>query len=202
MMCTNCEADLPSGPESEGGRCLHCERAYARGVADGVCVGCGDDDLPLDPVSGECVVCQISEPRDAEAEAIRAESRVLREKVARLEAKVKSQGEVLSYCASVPNEADRRFVQRLVAEVICARRKFPSSAYMFAALIEEVGEVGQAICEGDKEGLRDELVQVACTRRSARTRSLTDGARHCACSARGRTFLTRSASTPRRAGTC
>ncbi len=37
----------------------------------------------------------------------------------------------------------------------------PSSAEKLAVLAEEFGEVAKAVCEGDRENLREELVQVA-----------------------------------------
>lgn len=51
----------------------------------------------------------------------------------------------------------------LTGEVIRARRKFPGSRFMLAALMEEVGELAQAIIQKQPiENIRKEALQVAC----------------------------------------
>lgn len=51
----------------------------------------------------------------------------------------------------------------LAAELLRARRKFPSNQYMFAALAEEIGEMAEAwLQEGDTPHARQEALQVAC----------------------------------------
>lgn len=42
-----------------------------------------------------------------------------------------------------------------------ARQKFPGDNATFAALVEEVGEVGTAIMEQSRDEVKDECVQVA-----------------------------------------
>lgn len=51
----------------------------------------------------------------------------------------------------------------LTGEVTRARRKFPGSRFMLAALMEEVGELAQAIIQKQPaENIRKEALQVAC----------------------------------------
>ncbi len=51
----------------------------------------------------------------------------------------------------------------LTAEVTRARRKFPGSRFMLAALMEEVGELAQAILQKKPRGeIQKEAIQVAC----------------------------------------
>lgn len=59
------------------------------------------------------------------------------------------------------NPKDAHFIQAIVNELSRARGKFPSSIHCFAALVEEVGELGKAfISEGEAE-IHDEAVQTA-----------------------------------------
>lgn len=46
-------------------------------------------------------------------------------------------------------------------EVIRGRTKFPGNRYLLPALVEEVGELCEAIVSGDKEAIRCEATQVA-----------------------------------------
>jgi hypothetical protein len=48
------------------------------------------------------------------------------------------------------------------AELSRARAKFPGNRFLLAALVEEVGELAEAIAHGDREAIRMEAVQVAC----------------------------------------
>jgi hypothetical protein len=47
-------------------------------------------------------------------------------------------------------------------EVARARNLHPGNHHLFLALVEEVGEVAEAIQRGDVEHARQEAVQVAC----------------------------------------
>jgi NTP pyrophosphatase (non-canonical NTP hydrolase) len=48
-------------------------------------------------------------------------------------------------------------------EVVAARSKFPGNAHMLAALVEEVGELAQAMLQGQPiQRIIDEAKQVAC----------------------------------------
>lgn len=57
---------------------------------------------------------------------------------------------------------DKYFLARLQREVQWARSKHPTNYNLFAALVEEVGEVAKALQDGDEENLITELLQVAC----------------------------------------
>lgn len=49
------------------------------------------------------------------------------------------------------------------AEVMRARFKFPANAHLLAALMEEVGELAQAMLEGrPRDEIEKEAIQVAC----------------------------------------
>lgn len=47
-------------------------------------------------------------------------------------------------------------------EVARARKLHPGNLHLFLALIEEVGEIAEAVQRGDIEHARQEAVQVAC----------------------------------------
>jgi hypothetical protein len=47
-------------------------------------------------------------------------------------------------------------------EVARARKLHPGNHHLFLALVEEVGEIAEAIQRGDIEHARQEAVQVAC----------------------------------------
>ena len=49
----------------------------------------------------------------------------------------------------------------LIAELLRGRTKFPGSRFMLAALVEEVGELAEAIFAGNAKAIREEAVQVA-----------------------------------------
>lgn len=64
----------------------------------------------------------------------------------------------------LPKEIDERDVAFLAAvadEVQYARKKFPTNDLLFAALVEEVGEVAKAMQDETRELLILELIQVA-----------------------------------------
>jgi NTP pyrophosphatase (non-canonical NTP hydrolase) len=48
------------------------------------------------------------------------------------------------------------------AEVARARKLHPGNHHLFLALVEEVGEIAEAMQRGDSEHARQEAVQVAC----------------------------------------
>lgn len=51
----------------------------------------------------------------------------------------------------------------IAVEVAAARRKFPSRRHLCVALMEEVGELAEALLESDNwEDVRSEAKQVAC----------------------------------------
>ena len=58
-------------------------------------------------------------------------------------------------------EQDIEFVELLLDEVTFARSKYPSNTVLFAALVEEVGEVAKALQDETRDRLVAELVQVA-----------------------------------------
>ena len=58
-------------------------------------------------------------------------------------------------------ESDIEFVELLLDEVAFARGKYPSNTVLFAALVEEVGEVAKALQDETRDRLVAELVQVA-----------------------------------------
>lgn len=62
---------------------------------------------------------------------------------------------------TAPRKTDVDFVALVLNEVEFARRKFPSNKVLFAALVEEVGEVAKALQDETRERLISELVQVA-----------------------------------------
>ena len=59
------------------------------------------------------------------------------------------------------NNSDSKFVEMMLIEVEFARKKFPSNALLFAALVEEVGEAAKALQDETRERLVAELIQVA-----------------------------------------
>jgi len=56
---------------------------------------------------------------------------------------------------------DIDFLRAVVAELVRARGKFPSPIHSFAALVEEVGEVGKALISEPAECVVAEAVQTA-----------------------------------------
>jgi len=60
------------------------------------------------------------------------------------------------------NSPSEKTVCDIAEEVIRARTKFPSSAFMLAALTEEVGECARAMLQGRRDDARKEAMQVAC----------------------------------------
>ena len=47
-------------------------------------------------------------------------------------------------------------------EVFRARQKFPGNRFLLTALMEEVGELAQAILQRDEVAITKEAIQVAC----------------------------------------
>jgi NTP pyrophosphatase (non-canonical NTP hydrolase) len=47
-------------------------------------------------------------------------------------------------------------------EIMRARTKFPGNRFLLAALVEEVGELAEAIAAGDKSAIYREAIQCAC----------------------------------------
>ena len=66
----------------------------------------------------------------------------------------------MTITAGLKSEAET--LEQVIAEIQSARSKFPSNENQFAALIEEVGEIGKALVENDEDGWRNECIQVAC----------------------------------------
>ncbi len=56
---------------------------------------------------------------------------------------------------------DLDFLACVASELVRARAKFPSSIHSFAALIEEVGEVGKALISESADRVHDEAMQTA-----------------------------------------
>lgn len=56
---------------------------------------------------------------------------------------------------------DLEFLTGIVAELMRARGKFPCSIHSFAALVEEVGELGKAFVSETAERVHDEALQTA-----------------------------------------
>lgn len=52
---------------------------------------------------------------------------------------------------------------RVAAEARRSREKFPGHRFMLAALVEEVGELAEALAIGDIKSARTEAIQVAAT---------------------------------------
>lgn len=52
-------------------------------------------------------------------------------------------------------------IDQILAELERARAKFPGANATFAALVEEVGELGKALMEEPRANVRNEAVQVA-----------------------------------------
>lgn len=64
------------------------------------------------------------------------------------------------------NQQDEVFLHELREELSRAREKFPSANLSFVALVEEVGELGQALLKhragnGTKQAIYGEAIQVA-----------------------------------------
>jgi hypothetical protein len=57
---------------------------------------------------------------------------------------------------------DRHTVEDITLRLVAGRKKFAGSRFLYAALIEEVGELGEAILSGDAKQVRDEAIDVAC----------------------------------------
>jgi len=53
-------------------------------------------------------------------------------------------------------------VAKLLREVARARAKFPNNRYLLAALVEEVGELGEAMISGTRDEIENEAIQCAC----------------------------------------
>lgn len=56
---------------------------------------------------------------------------------------------------------DVQFLGCIVSELSRARGKFPSSIHSFAALVEEVGELGKALISEGEECIHEEAMQTA-----------------------------------------
>lgn len=54
-------------------------------------------------------------------------------------------------------------LQDIISELTRARAKFPGNRFRLPALVEEVGELAEAILDGDKAAIRREAIQVAST---------------------------------------
>lgn len=54
-----------------------------------------------------------------------------------------------------------RKIHAVASEIKRARAKFPGGRFMLAALVEEVGELAEAIAAGDREAISREAIQVA-----------------------------------------
>jgi hypothetical protein len=57
---------------------------------------------------------------------------------------------------------DLTTVAALMEELARARSKFPGNRYLLAALVEEVGELGEAMISGTKSEIYKEAIQCAC----------------------------------------
>lgn len=54
-------------------------------------------------------------------------------------------------------------LEDLAVEILFARSKFPGNRFLLAALMEEVGELAQAMLQGKSEAeINAEAIQVAC----------------------------------------
>lgn len=53
-------------------------------------------------------------------------------------------------------------MDRLVTEIVSARRKFPNPSGSMTALTEEVGELAKALLDEPWENVEAEAIQVAC----------------------------------------
>jgi hypothetical protein len=53
--------------------------------------------------------------------------------------------------------------EELIAELTRARTKFPGRRFRLPALVEEVGELAEAILANDADAIRREAIQVAAT---------------------------------------
>ena len=62
----------------------------------------------------------------------------------------------------VPDSKHDKAVDDLMAEMARARKKFPGNRYLLAALVEEVGELGEAMLSGTREEAYQEALQCAC----------------------------------------
>jgi NTP pyrophosphatase (non-canonical NTP hydrolase) len=67
----------------------------------------------------------------------------------------------MSHSNGVAMKTDTDFLLDLSSEVARARNKFPTNDLLFAALVEEVGEVAKALQDETRERVYEELVQVA-----------------------------------------
>lgn len=63
--------------------------------------------------------------------------------------------------ASTLTQDDVNFLAAVTAELMRARGKFPCSIISFAALVEEVGELGKAFISEADHRIHEEAVQVA-----------------------------------------
>jgi hypothetical protein len=55
-----------------------------------------------------------------------------------------------------------RTAEALAQEIARCRKKFPGNRFLLAALVEEVGELAEALFAGSDEEIRKEALQVAC----------------------------------------
>ena len=54
-------------------------------------------------------------------------------------------------------------LEDLAVEILRARAKFPGNRFLLAALMEEVGELAQAMLQGKSDAeIKTEAIQVAC----------------------------------------
>ncbi len=58
------------------------------------------------------------------------------------------------------NSANESTLDAIAGEVMKAREKFPGTRFLLAALVEEVGELAEAIGTCDKKHIRKEAIQV------------------------------------------
>lgn len=58
------------------------------------------------------------------------------------------------------NSCESSTLDAIAAEVMKARDKFPGTRFLLAALVEEVGELAEAIGASDKKDIRKEAMQV------------------------------------------
>ena len=62
-----------------------------------------------------------------------------------------------------PRPPDSLVIDALTAEVVHARTKFPGRRHLLAALMEEVGELAQAMLQAQpRDRIQREALQVAC----------------------------------------
>lgn len=69
--------------------------------------------------------------------------------------------QILGPHADQLTQDDLQFLSVITTELVRARSKFPSSIHSFAALVEEVGELGKALISESEECVDAEAMQVA-----------------------------------------